>query len=212
MTHLFQKGQEPHNAGERRAAKLAGQKRYFTGIPCVNGHISERSTTNGCCLVCSKEKQSLFRKSRTEEKKQLDLEVAKKRSAEWRKDNPDKVKAQSASKAAYKAANPHKSAALLAKRRAAKKQRTPPWLNSDQLWMIEEAYELAAMRSTITGFVWHVDHICPLQGKEVSGLHVPWNLQVIPWRDNVSKGNKLLPHDKIPPKAKSPLAYLKEVK
>ena len=41
---------------------------------------------------------------------------------------------------------------------------------------------------------------------------VPWNLQVIPWRDNVSKGNKLLPHDKIPPKAKSPLAYLKEVK
>jgi len=51
---------------------------------------------------------------------------------------------------------------------------------------------LAALRTKLFGFSWHVDHVLPLQGKKVSGLHVPSNLQVIPWADNVSKSNKFL--------------------
>lgn len=80
-----------------------------------------------------------------------------------------------------------------AKRHAAKMHRTPTWLTADDLWMIEQAYELAALRTKLFGFSWHVDHVLPLQGKKVSGLHVPNNLQVIPWSDNVSKSNKFLP-------------------
>lgn len=80
-----------------------------------------------------------------------------------------------------------------AKRRAARIQRTPKWLTEDDLWIIKEVYALAAARTKLHGFSWHVDHIVPLQGETVSGFHVPNNLQVIPWVDNIKKHNKVNP-------------------
>jgi hypothetical protein len=67
---------------------------------------------------------------------------------------------------------------------------TPKWLTQDDHWMIEQAYELAALRTKLFGFSWQVDHIVPLQGKLVSGLHTPYNLQVIPAKHNQSKSNQ----------------------
>lgn len=71
-------------------------------------------------------------------------------------------------------------------------QACPSWLTKDEMFLISEAYELAALRTQMFGFPWHVDHIVPLRGKEVSGLHVPWNLQVIPGVENQRKSNRCL--------------------
>ena len=71
------------------------------------------------------------------------------------------------------------------------KQAKPKWLTDDHLFMIEEIYELRYLRSKLTGVVHHVDHIVPLRGQNCCGLHVPWNLQVIPAQDNLIKSNSL---------------------
>jgi len=68
-------------------------------------------------------------------------------------------------------------------------QRTPKWLDEDGRWMLEQAYEIASLRTKMLKVPFEVDHIIPLQGKRVSGLHVPENIQVIPAFHNRSKSN-----------------------
>ena len=87
---------------------------------------------------------------------------------------------------AYCRANREKRNAANAKRRSAKLGATPAWANE---FFIEEAYSLAKQRTEMLGFAWHVDHIVPLQGKTVCGLHVEDNLQVIPAQENLAKLN-----------------------
>jgi len=88
--------------------------------------------------------------------------------------------------------NPGRTNAAKTKNRLERLLRVPAWLTEDDKWMIEQAYELAKLRTEMFGFQWHVDHIIPLKGKKVSGLHVPTNLQVIPWQENLRKGSRLL--------------------
>jgi hypothetical protein len=75
-------------------------------------------------------------------------------------------------------------------RKSAKLKRTPGWLTEFDKLKIKCLYQLAAMRTRESGYDWHVDHIIPLQGANVSGLHVPGNLRVIPALDNMRKNNQ----------------------
>jgi len=87
---------------------------------------------------------------------------------------------------AYQRANPAKMNAKNAKRRARKMHATPVWANE---FYISEIYDLAARRTKLFGFSWHVDHAVPLQGRNVCGLHVHNNLQVITGVENMRKHN-----------------------
>ena len=82
-----------------------------------------------------------------------------------------------------------KIAAYEAARRALKMQRTPAWLTEIDKERIQNEYQLAALQTKITGKPWHVDHIIPLQGELVSGLHVPSNLMAMLGSKNISKHN-----------------------
>lgn len=88
--------------------------------------------------------------------------------------------------------NPGKNAAKENKRRAAKRRRLPSWVGADELFLIGEAYELAALRGKATGIKWHVDHFIPLLGKAASGLHTIENLRVVPAVVNLRKQAKLI--------------------
>lgn len=114
----------------------------------------------------------------------------------WAKANPEKNRA---CKAAYRARNREKLKAynkqwakanagkVTAYARAyqlAKKRAMPTWLTKDQLEQIEHVYV-----NRPDGY--HVDHIIPLNGKLVSGLHVPWNLQYLRAAENIRKSNKV---------------------
>lgn len=146
------------------------------------------------CKECESERNRLksqkYRDSRLAKAKQWRDENKDKQAVAiraWREQNPEKLKA------IYKdwaQRNKDKVNAKWMQREARKKNRTPEWLTVDEHWMIEQAYDIAAKRKDEFGFDWHVDHIVPLQGKTVSGLHVPWNLQVIPALANRQKSNK----------------------
>ena len=77
------------------------------------------------------------------------------------------------------------------KRRSLKVSATPPWLTAIHEAQIQEMYDVARAKTVQTGIEHHVDHIHPLKGDGFNGLHVPWNLQIIPAFDNLSKKNKM---------------------
>lgn len=77
-----------------------------------------------------------------------------------------------------------------AARRMMQQRATPVWVDMDA---IRKIYDAAFLLEQSTGEKYHVDHIVPLKGKTVSGLHNQFNLQVLPWRDNLIKGNRHWP-------------------
>lgn len=106
----------------------------------------------------------------------------------WAQNNKDKVLAYG-KKARQTQASKLNKARLQNLRRAIKLQATVAW-DRELTNLIElEAYHLCSLRKSITGFRWEVDHIIPLQGEAVCGLHVWNNFACIPAYKNASKGN-----------------------
>jgi hypothetical protein len=73
------------------------------------------------------------------------------------------------------------------KRKMSVKQATPNWLSELDELFIKEIYSLAVLRSNAIGIEYQVDHIIPLHGKNVCGLHVPDNLQLLSAKANQQK-------------------------
>lgn len=59
------------------------------------------------------------------------------------------------------------------------------------LFVFKEAHDLRKRRNLTTGIEWHVDHIEPLKGQDVCGLHIWSNIQVIPKILNLIKGDRV---------------------
>lgn len=106
------------------------------------------------------------------------------RSRNWRIEHPERARDTNYR---YRTTNPDRMCALWAFRRASKAQRTPRWLSKYHKDQIKAVYKEAREQGLV------VDHIIPLNGKHVSGLHVPWNLQLLTAAANLRKSNTYSP-------------------
>lgn len=109
--------------------------------------------------------------------KQLKEDRLKEIARDWSTNNKEKKQAQW--REWYKR-NKDKQKIKVMLEKHERLQRMPSWVDQDELIKIYE--------NRPDGY--YVDHIVPLRGKNVSGLHVPWNLQYLPAQENMSKGNK----------------------
>jgi hypothetical protein len=200
----------------RKDAKALGLKRYFMGEPCKHGHVAERLVSSRACFGCIKIANAAFYRENTEAEK---VRAVVKRKMEKAADPiayAEKTRTYNASNCAknkearlryarnyytrnrnrmkqaalqWARDNPEKINAKTAARKSAKLRATPPWLTAEDHAAIKAIYKAAAEVTRRTGQKHHVDHIYPLKGKTSCGLHVPWNLQVLPHRWNCEKHN-----------------------
>jgi 5-methylcytosine-specific restriction endonuclease McrA len=190
----------------RKEAQAFGAKYYFTGEPCKHGHVAPRKT-KGACVECLKVEWAQAQEKRAEYFANYNRsEAGQAAKQRYYEKNKDAVKARAQARPdadkrlyqqKYQKANPdlYKSNTIFRRRRF--RDATPKWLTPEQKLEIKLKYRLAIELSRRTGVRHAVDHIVPLQGDSVCGLHVPWNLEVITQVDNLKKSNKLLA---FPPK------------
>ena len=185
----------------RAEAKAQGAPYYFTGEPCKHGHIAPRKT-KGACIECLKLEWERGNQTRAEYFRAYNKsEAGQKAKREYYEKNRDAVIARAQArdtakvteyKTAYKERNPDLYRELVSLRRRRFRLATPKWLSAEQKMEIRLKYRLAIEMSRHTGVRHAVDHIVPLQGEEVCGLHVPWNLEVVTQEENLKKSNKLV--------------------
>jgi hypothetical protein len=193
---------------KRAEAKAQGLKFYNTGKPCKHGHLSDRYTSTAICLECVKlagvdryknnreaqlaswhkwlENNRDLHNARVKRWQEANKDKTREDAKAWVKANPDKVKAKALR---YIKKHPDMYTARAVASVARRAKRVPKWLTAEDRWLMSEAYKLAKMRTNMFGFIWEVDHIIPLRGELVSGLHVPTNLQVLPKAENRMKRN-----------------------
>lgn len=133
-------------------------------------------------------KRSEQLKSYTKLKYKKESEIIKNRVAKYRKNNPEKHLNCSLK---WQKNNRDKANKNNAQYKLMKKEATPKWLTKDHLELIKMKHQLARYLTEVTGIKWVTDHIIPIRGKNVRGLHVPWNIRVISHSENCSKGERV---------------------
>ena len=181
----------------RKEAQKLGNKYYFTGQPCIRGHIAPRKT-KGACVECMKEDWALDNKKRSEKPKSEASKAAGRRYYEKNKAavkaraNARPIEERRAHRNKHKQENPDLYKALTSVRKRRHREATPKWITPEQKLAMRQLYLQAMELTKLTGERYVVDHIVPLISDEVCGLHVPWNLRVITQEENLKKSNKLL--------------------
>jgi hypothetical protein len=190
----------------RQKAREAGEKFFMPEKPCKHGHLALKWVSNNECTKCIALRTST---QEYKDKKRIQVfeyqskhrEKYKIASAIWAKENKEKVNKKIKE---WRQANPEKAKLISDKQRQRRKTQilasnayrrgmrikaTPNWLTPIHKAQIQEMYDIAAAKTVQLGIKHEVDHIVPLTHDKVTGLHVPWNLQVLTASENRCKSN-----------------------
>jgi len=178
-------------------AKRLGLAMYFTGVPCKNGHVTSRYASSAECFFCRKdknqsaavkEKQAAWGLANNEQRSAVGKERYE-RNKVWQQlrtqakwvANKEKV---TETNNRWSLNNPEKMRLIIRNRNKLRnlivRQQRPKWAN---LQKIRHIYDNCPEGH-------HVDHVIPLRGKTVCGLHIETNLQYMPALENIKKSNK----------------------
>ena len=180
----------------RKEAQKLGIKYYFTGQPCIRGHVVLRKT-KGSCVECLQED---WVKDNANRSKKPKTEASKAAGKRYYEKNKEAVKARANARSKdeinqyrkkHKEKNPDYYKALTSVRKRRHRDATPKWITTGHKLAMRQLYLQAMELTKITGERYVVDHIVPLISDAVCGLHVPWNLRVITQEENLRKSNKL---------------------
>ena len=159
---------------------LSGRQRKYCSKKCIDVEYNKRRKIGGDLYSCKlqydreyRQKNKDYIKKQKSEYYYSNHEVRKAKIREWARNN-----------------KAHKYSLEVA-RRTKKIKATPNWLSEEHKEEIRLLYKVREFLSEYDGVEYHVDHIIPLRGNGVSGLHVPWNLQIITAKENIKKSNKL---------------------
>lgn len=198
--------------GPRSAAEAQGERLYWTGKPCVNGHFAFRRTRNSHCIECDKirfakvraatrqcaEKLARSRRwSRESNARNRERVLARQRA--WYARNRDAILAKRAPLNAERCKSYYQShreklladAAIRCRKRYQKlAHAVPSWVRAE---VVASIYRSARKITASSGIRHEVDHIVPLRSKLVCGLHCEDNLAVITKFANRDKSNRYWP-------------------
>lgn len=154
----------------RKAAYHKNPEKSITGVLAWNKANPERIRANR--KKAYHKNPEIFR-SRVRQRYLENPIKIREAQKKWRKENPIKCRAMKAAK------------------RAKKLKATPVWLSAEQHEKILEFYLIATTLTAHMCEPYHVDHIVPLKGESVCGLHVPWNMQILTAAENSRKKNRM---------------------
>lgn len=145
------------------------------------------------CKDCDKARKAKWRAGRLDKHNAKGLEWVRNNpdkrkisSKKWRDRNPDKCREL---KARWLSKNKDIALSYTSNRRRRVRNATPKWVTDTDMCVMRSMYLECRRISSESGVPHHVDHVIPLKGKNVCGLHVPYNLRIIPKHDNLMKSN-----------------------
>lgn len=138
-----------------------------------DGHLNK-------CSACVVKNVAEWRLKNPDVRKKEHAKIREKKNLQTREEYLNKIKHNAKGKKAVSLEHSHKRRLQISK------------VQSTELdeFVFTEAVRLRDLRKETTGINWHVDHIVPINHKEACGLHNAFNIQVVPAKWNVKKGNR----------------------